>query len=254
MTWSHFRWVLLLLIMALFIGLTALLFSGRFFLPRSEPLPLPTESLPVSQLPEIVTVTPLPVVSPSPLPPKVTLDVPFLVQAPLAVWDELHEEACEEASLIMVNFYHTGKTIASREAGEKEITDLVAYETENGYAVDVTVEELAVIAKSYYGLSTGRVENNITVDDIKRELSAGRPVIVPAAGKILPNPYFTAGGPNYHMLVITGYDADGFITNDPGTRRGQNFRYAYNDLMNAIHDWNGGHNILDGPKQYLVFD
>jgi len=89
--------------------------------------------------------------------------------------------------------------------------------------------------------------------NIKKEIAAGHPVIVPAAGKVLPNPNFTNGGPNYHMLLIIGYDQTDFITNDPGTRNGKNFRYTYDGLINAIHDWNPN-NILDGRKAVLVFD
>jgi uncharacterized protein YvpB len=88
---------------------------------------------------------------------------------------------------------------------------------------------------------------------IKDELANGRPVIVGAAGKILPNPNFRNGGPNYHMLVVIGYDKNGFITNDPGTRKGQDFRYSFSDLFNAIHNWESN-NILNGLKEYLVFD
>ena len=41
------------------------------------------------------------------------------------------------------------------------------------------------------------------------------------------------------MLVIIGYDHNDFITNDPGTRRGQEYRYNQDVLLNAIHNWTG---------------
>jgi uncharacterized protein YvpB len=250
-TFTQLRWVLLILLLAFLAGLITLLFWDR-----REPKSVEIIESPLATAPSLGAIeqTPLPIVSPKPLPSKVTLDVPFIVQAPFAVWDELHEEACEEASLIMLHYFREGKTTFSREETEKDITDLVKFETDHGYQVDVTTKELSIIARDYYSMTTGRVEENITIDDIKQELAAGRPVIIPAAGKILPNPYFTAGGPDYHMLVITGYDAEGFITNDPGTRRGQNFRYKFDELFNAIHDWNNGQSMLDGPKRYLVFD
>ncbi len=191
--------------------------------------------------------------TPAPLPDKAYLKVPFLVQAPFAVWDDLHQEACEEASLIMVKHYIKGTTITSSDSGDKEIINLVNYVENHGYKIDVTVAELNQIAKSYYGLKTGRVKTNATVDDIKREITAGKPVIIPAAGKLLPNPNFRAGGPLYHMLVVKGYDENGFITNDPGTRKGEDFHYKFDDLYNALHDWNP-QNILEGQKAYLVFD
>ena len=41
------------------------------------------------------------------------------------------------------------------------------------------------------------------------------------------------------MLVIIGFDdkTGEFITNDPGTKRGAEFRYKYKILLNAIHNW-----------------
>jgi hypothetical protein len=40
--------------------------------------------------------------------------------------------------------------------------------------------------------------------------------------------------------VIRGYDeTEGeFITNDPGTRMGNGYRYKYEKLIAAVHDWN----------------
>ncbi|MEK7598823.1 MAG: C39 family peptidase [Patescibacteria group bacterium] len=187
------------------------------------------------------------------LPESILIKVPFLVQAPFAVWDPLHEDACEEASLIMVKHFLDKEESISSMAGDVEIRKLVRYEEQNGYGLSITMEQLAQIAKDYYKMENPRVEKNITVQDIKKELASGRPVIVPAAGKILPNPYFRGGGPVYHMLVVIGYDKNGFITNDPGTRKGEDFHYSFNDLYNAIHDWDKN-NILNGQKTYLVFD
>ena len=187
------------------------------------------------------------------LPDKVLLDVPFLSQAPFADWNALHEDACEEASLITVELFRDGVKSVAKEKAEEEIQEMIAYEERNGHEISITLEELNKIAKDYYNLNTGRVKKNVTIDDIKKELAAGRPVIVGAAGKILPNPNFRNGGPNYHMLVIKGYDSRGFITNDPGTRKGEGFRYTFQALFSAIHDWNPD-NIMNGQKNYLVFD
>jgi hypothetical protein len=54
------------------------------------------------------------------------------------------------------------------------------------------------------------------------------------------------------MLVIVGYDSNGFITNDPGTRKGEGYRYSFATLMAAIHDWNPT-DIRQGTPAYLVF-
>lgn len=186
-------------------------------------------------------------------PEKALIEVPFTVQAPNSNWDATHEEACEEASLIILKHFIKKEPMGSPEQVEAEIQSMIKYETDNGYKQDITMDELAQIARDYYGFKTARVEKNITVEDIKRELAAGRPVIVPASGKKLDNPNFKNGGPLYHNLVIVGYDKKGFITNDPGTRKGEGFRYTYENLFNAIHDWNPT-DINQGKKVYLVFD
>lgn len=187
------------------------------------------------------------------LPEKILIKVPFTVQAPNANWDAVHEEACEEASLIMLKHFIKKEPIGSAEQVEAEIQSMIKYETDNGYKQDVSMDELAQIAEGYYGLKTARVEKHISLDDIKKELAAGRPVIVPASGKMLDNPNFRNGGPLYHSLVIVGYDEKGFITNDPGTRKGEGFRYSFDNLFNAMHDWNAT-DINQGQKAYFVFD
>ena len=208
--------------------------------------------VPVIEKPAIVSPS-NPVITPAAIPASGMLIVPFTTQAPFANWDATHEEACEEASLIMLHHYQNGTAIDSPTSADKEILDLISWETDNGYGVDVTLEQLSDIARRYYGMSSGRIITDVTTDTIKKEISAGHPIIIPAAGKILPNPNFRDGGPNYHMLVIIGYNQTDFITNDPGTRNGQNFHYTYDGLLNAVHDWNPD-NILNGPKELLVFD
>jgi len=184
------------------------------------------------------------------LPEKLYLNVPFMVQAPGANWDAVHEEACEEASLIMLYYYIKNTAIGEP---NKALDEVLEYENQHEYPISITLSQLNEIARNLYGLTNGRVEKNISIDNIKKELSTGKPVIVGAAGKILPNPNFRNGGPNYHMLVIIGYDEKGFITNDPGTRKGKDFRYSFENLMDSIHDWNA-QDILKGEKNYLVFD
>jgi len=188
-----------------------------------------------------------------PAPKSFSLDVAFISQAPYAVWDALHEDACEEASLIMIRYYQNNIKSISKETAEKEIQDMIKYESSANFDPSITLSELNAVAANYYKLNHGRIVRNPTVDQIKAEILAGRPVMIPAAGKILPNPNFRNGGPNYHMLVIKGYNETGFITNDPGTRKGNNFWYSYDDLMNAIRDWNPD-DILTGQRAYLVFD
>jgi hypothetical protein len=166
----------------------------------------------------------------------------------------------------MVRHFYGQTTWPSLKEADQEIIDLVNWAAGNlGHEKSITLRQLADLAKAYYAspqslaaqpalsrMGRGEVKPVRSVDDIKYELAAGRPVIVGAAGKLLPNPHFSNGGPVYHMLVITGYDEAGFITNDPGIRQGENFRYTFDALYAAIHDWNP-QNIRDGAKNMLVF-
>jgi hypothetical protein len=166
----------------------------------------------------------------------------------------VHGETCEEASVYMVAEYYSGTTGAiAPQTAEDELQRLVALQTELfGYFEDTTAEETARLATAAYGFRA-EVEANPTVELIKAHIAAGRPVIVPAAGRLLGNPYFTPPGPDYHMLVIRGYTEDSFITNDPGTRRGEEFVYPYDRLLNAVHDWTGdGATIESGARVGIV--
>lgn len=188
------------------------------------------------------------------LPAEINLAVPFIVQAPFANWDAIHEDACEEASAIMLNAVYKGIKSISKDEAEKEIQALTEWEIKRfGYFEDTTAKETALMMQEYYGLSGAQVIYNITAEDIKKELAAGRPVIIPAAGKLLGNPNFRNGGPLYHMLVVKGYTKTGlFIVNDPGTRRGADYTYTVEVLYNAIHDWVKDGDILDGRKAMIV--
>jgi hypothetical protein len=87
-----------------------------------------------------------------------------------------------------------------------------------------------------YGLKT-RIIEDYSEDDIKKELVAGNLVILSFNGKQLGNPNFRNGGPVYHMLVVRGYNTQGFVTNDPGTRNGMNYSYSWDTLYNAAGEW-----------------
>ncbi|MFA7682076.1 MAG: C39 family peptidase [Candidatus Peribacteraceae bacterium] len=188
------------------------------------------------------------------VPRTIHISVPFSPQAPFANWDDPYQEACEEMSLIMVHHFLAG-TPLSREDADRELLALIAWEEEHGYPQDVTITQLADIAEDYYGYRTNNVFTEVRVETMKEELAAGNPIIVPAAGRDLGNPYFSGEGPWYHMLVITGYDARRFITNDPGTRRGEGFSYKYATLLNAIHDWTGvKEDIRTGVQKMLIIE
>lgn len=182
----------------------------------------------------------------------VNWDVPFTSQAPTGDWDELHGEACEEASVLMVMRYFSGQPILSPDDAERAIQHLVAANAALGFAVDDTAEEVVRLLKSEDPSLSATLLRNPSIDDLKTRLSAGSLVIVPAMGQQLHNPYFQTPGPRYHMLVLRGYTSDGYvITNDPGTRHGQQYVYRWDTLVNAIHDWNGGE-VEQGARVVIV--
>jgi len=187
------------------------------------------------------------------LPKAVNLAIPFLSQAPKQNWNMPYQEACEEASMIMVHAYFNGRTkIFGPEEGDQAILDLIHAETKKGLDADMTARQASDLIPGYFTAREARIVSHPTVEMIKKLLASGIPVIVPADGKALKNPNFRNGGPPYHMVVIKGYLADGrWIVNDPGTRKGADYLYDREVLFSAIHDWNGG-DVSHGTPVMIV--
>src|SRR3989344_3100615 len=184
---------------------------------------------------------------------EVNLAVPFTSQAPLKNWGLPYAEFCEEASALMAASYIFGWSIPTPEFADQKLLEIKAFEEQRfGYYKDTTAEETAVIIREFYKISKVKVMYGPTIQDIKKVLSENKVILLPVAGRLLGNPYFQSPGPIYHMLVIKGYTKEGnIITNDPGTRRGADFIYAPNIIMNAIHDWNGG-DVDNGKKVVII--
>lgn len=186
-------------------------------------------------------------------PPSVRLDMDFASQAPLGDWNPPYDEACEEASLIIVHHYLEGTPLNASIMG-REILSMVKHEESNGLPIDIDMIELAQVARDVYGYDAQVLESgDVTIERIEQELAKGNPVIAPFAGRDLGNPYYSGDGPPYHVLVIVGYDRNNFITHDVGTKRGANYAYDKDVLMAAIHDWTGStETIRSGPRRLLI--
>ncbi len=192
--------------------------------------------------PSATTVDP---VLPQPVPVKpmptqalvVDYPVPFVSQAPYGVWDAFHEETCEEASMIMAAAFFQKKTLSVHDM-EQGLLDIVSWEERNGYNIDISASQVVEILSQYFK-QPAEIMADVSSDAIISQLDQGNVLIVPAAGRRLGNPFYTPPGPLYHMLVIRGYDRSTyeFITNDPGTKRGQAYRYSYDQLLSAVADW-----------------
>ncbi|MEK9157984.1 MAG: C39 family peptidase, partial [Patescibacteria group bacterium] len=157
---------------------------------------------------------------------KKVIDVPFTSQAPYAKWDALHQEMCEEGTLVMAHAWVSNISLTPAYA-EQEIQKLAKWGTDNfGTYIDTSAAQTAQMGQKVYGLRT-RLIQKPTVQQIKDEIDLGNIVIMGMTGRTLGNPNYTPPGPLYHMLLIKGYDATGFITNDDGTRNGNSYHYSY---------------------------
>jgi len=186
------------------------------------------------------------------IPAKHLLAMPFYSQAPNGNWDAVHEEMCEEASLLNAGLYLQNKKLSLADYDRellklKDIGDQLT-----GTWVSTNIADTKKISDEYFGEKIrSKIIDNPTVSQIEAEIAAGNPVIVPLAGREIGNPNYRQPGPIYHMLVIKGYDEKFFITNDVGTRKGNSYVFTKDIIMDKMHDWNEG-DIHLGAKKILV--
>ena len=209
------------------------------------------------------------------MPSRYLLSVPFTSQAPEKNWEQPWQDACEEAAILMLDAYYKGYNLSPLFARD-EILKMIKWEKESGWGNSIEIEKVKQLVEDFVfktqntrlpepeaqadgGQAINKTQrkativDNPTVEDIKKFIANGHPVLVVADGKVLPNPHFRNGGPVYHALIIRGYTETEFITNDPGTQFGRGFKYKYEDLLNAIHDWNGG-DVKNGKRVMLVVE
>jgi len=190
-----------------------------------------------------------PEVTPAPIPASAYLSVPFICQAPLQTEENwiYHEESCEETAILQAYLYLNGKTMTKEEA-DGEILKMESWQIEHfGSHHDIYADEVKNFIAGYYQIPSEDIDvvYDANIDDIKKYISSGYPVIVPIMGNILGNPYYPY--PGYHMLVAIGYTEDRIITNDNGTRHGKDFSYdnqTFYDAMTAA----GGDIIIINTK------
>jgi len=186
----------------------------------------------------------------------VMLEVPFVLQAPFANWDDpVFQDACEEAAVLMADGWLKNKTVFSKEQMEKGIKEIVSLEKKIiGEYIDTSAKDTAKVLKAYSGYDKVEVFENIAVEDIVREIIGGNLVIVPTDGRKLKNPFYTAPGPITHMIVIIGYDAKKkeLITNDSGTKRGEGYRYSVPVIFEAIRDYPTGNHHINSINESII--
>jgi len=188
---------------------------------------------------------------------EINLDVPFFPQAPDGNWSQPWQDSCEEAASLLAYYYTTGQT-PTKEEFKKDILYLVDWQNENfGSYKDTDAEQTAKMIESNFEFKIKNLKlkiiENPSVEVMKWELSQGHPIIAPFAGRQLHNPFYSNEGPYYHMMVIKGYDETNFITNDVGTRRGKDYKYPYETIMSAMHEWNASDINLGAKKVIVIY-
>lgn len=199
-----------------------------------------------------------PKIEPKKAPQSILIEnVPFTVQAPFGEWNNpIFQDGCEEAALAMAAYWLSGKSF-SPDIAKQEIIALARFEEKKfGQAVDTSAVDTEAVLREYYGVTTTEIRADIKVADIQETLATGAVVLLPTDGRKLQNPNFHQPGPTTHMVVVIGYDAEKkeFITHDPGTRNGQNYRYKEDVLYGAIRDYPTGDHlpIVGVHKDMLV--
>lgn len=178
------------------------------------------------------------------------LKVPFILQAPEHHWVQPFEDACEETSILMVNNFYKQINKLSEKQAANAILKMVKFENKHfGFNKDTNAKQTAEFINLFLPYEAKVVENP-TLEMIKIEIDVQHPVIVPVYGKALKNPFFKNGGPDYHMVVISGYDDEKneFIVQEPGVGVGKNYRYTYTTLTEANHDFLPKNNTKNGNK------
>jgi len=183
------------------------------------------------------------------LPAELNLKMTFYPQAPFGNWDLPWQETCEEASVLLVanEYFHHDWTA---EQFNDELLKLVEWEkTTFGDYKHTNDNQTAKILNDYLGLKTV-IHENPTFEDVQKVIAKGHFIVMTFAGKHLGNPFYKNGGPNYHAMVIKGYEeGEKIITSDVGTKRGENYVYSWATLDNALHDY--AEPIEDGAKRMI---
>ncbi|MBP9686566.1 MAG: C39 family peptidase [Candidatus Doudnabacteria bacterium] len=204
-------------------------------------------------------VAPVRLSAPTPpviLPAQVVLAVPYVNEAPDGNWTGPWKNGCEEAAVVMVEVYYQGRQeVSVTEA--KELMQQLFDEQDREWGSNANSDAARTVQFIHeLDLFNARIVEDPTVQQIKEEVAAGRPVITLHRGFELRNPNipFLATGSSYHTLVVIGYDdARGeFIVHDDGdAKTGEGRRYAYGVVVGSLHDYNYQTKLADGPPRVI---
>lgn len=190
-----------------------------------------------------------PLPSSSSVPHALNLKAAFYAQAPAGNWDYPWQEACEEASVLLIANEYLNHQWTSAQFNE-QILNMVDWENKTfGDYKHTTMAQTDQMINELLHLKT-KIHENPTLDTIKKILADGHFIVLPLAGQELGNPYFSNGGPVYHVVVAKGYTKDNkIITHDVGTKRGENYVYDWATIDAALHDY--AEPITDGARRVI---
>ena len=175
----------------------------------------------------------------------ISYNVPFTVQSPATEWHRpVFQDGCEEASALMAVYWARNKVFETKVTPQL-IIDISEWEEDRFDEFrDISTNDTAIMIREYFNYINIEVFTIDSVNELIDILKQGV-IIAQMNGKKLGNIYFTVPGPENHMLVIKGYDFDNrsFITNDPGTRRGESYIYEEDILFEAIRDYPTGYHF-----------
>lgn len=183
---------------------------------------------------------------------SVRLPVPYVSQVPQGNWVLPWSQACEEASIAMVQYFYEGKLGPTVAEGKAFMEKQIAWEDANlKKNEDTNANETVRVIEANAGFEAS-VKRDPTLDDIKDELREQRPVIA------LVGMYELYGeksiGDSFHVLVINGFDdtKQVFYVEDPARENAKS--YSYETVMAALHDFNADSKEGDGPATVLFTD
>lgn len=184
------------------------------------------------------------------------LPVPYISEAPEGDWSGDWVNACEEATIAMVdNYYKNGGEVSISHA-KNYLQNLFAKENDlYGHNKNTDAHQILELI-NFFGSFKAEIKTNPTIENIKTELLDGRPIISLHRGFDLKNVNipFSPTKSSYHTIVVVGFDdiTSEFITHDPGDDKdGVNHRYSYSDFMFSLHDYNKDTDKTDGVATVL---
>jgi len=179
------------------------------------------------------------------------LDVAFMSEAPDGNWVHPWSNACEETVILMADKYYEGKKSIGVSEAKTYLQSMFEKEIEHfGTERNADASQMMFIISKYTDFK-GTLKTNPTLDEIKDEIKAGRPVISLHKGFDLKNDNieFSPTKSSYHTVIVVGFDdaKKTFIVHDPGDEvDGEEHLYGYDLFMNSLHDYDIARDKADG--------